>query len=67
MPRLHILGQLLGASGFSESDIFCQYRVVFDKETFSVLEGKIDGCTQTASDKVGALYILSIAHITKEF
>ena len=39
MPSVHIVGQILGASGFTEDKLFCKYKVVYDHKSMTLIAG----------------------------
>ncbi|PRP84857.1 hypothetical protein PROFUN_07511 [Planoprotostelium fungivorum] len=47
MPYVHIIGDIVGASGFPSQSLFCKWDVVADKRFWEKLEGEIEGQTQT--------------------
>eukprot|EP00026_Physarum_polycephalum_P019312 Phypoly_transcript_21272.p1 GENE.Phypoly_transcript_21272~~Phypoly_transcript_21272.p1 ORF type:complete len:176 (+),score=17.78 Phypoly_transcript_21272:55-582(+) len=56
MAELHILGQLVGASGFPSQDLFCKWSIVAG-QNWSLLEGLIEGQTQVDVPKNGQMAI----------
>ena len=52
MPSVHIIGQVLGASGFTEDKLFCKYKVVYDHKSMRLIDGDPEDQTQLASASV---------------
>lgn len=52
MPSVHILGQILGASGFSEDKLFCKYKVIWNRKTMRLIDGDTEDQTQLSSSSV---------------
>jgi len=51
MAELHVIGQIFGASGFSESNLFCKWSVI-SGDGWRLLEGMHEGQTQVDSPQV---------------
>lgn len=45
MSEVHVIGQILGASGFTEANLFCKWKVQMGS-AWRVLEGDAEGQTQ---------------------
>lgn len=45
MAEVHVIGQILGGSGFPESSLFCKWKVQMGS-AWRVLEGDTEGQTQ---------------------
>ena len=52
MPEVHILGQILGASGFGDDMLFCKFKFVFGSESFLLLTGDPEDQTQLSAVSV---------------
>ena len=52
MAEVHIIGQLLGGSGFSNSQLFCKWKLVAGS-AWRLLEGDAEGQTQVDSPADG--------------
>eukprot|EP00891_Asterochloris_glomerata_P006645 jgi/Astpho2/6645/fgenesh1_pm.00101_%23_16_t len=50
MAELHVVGEIVGASGFSSKDIFCKWGLAFGR-AWEHLEGETSGQTQTATGR----------------
>ena len=53
MPSVHILGQILGASGFAEDKLFCKYKIIYDHKSMRLTDGDPEDQTQLSSASVG--------------
>jgi B9 domain-containing protein 2 len=49
MPSVHILGQILGASGFAEDKLFCKYKIIYDHKSMRLTDGDPEDQTQLSS------------------
>ena len=49
MPSIHIIGQVLGASGFTEEKLFCKYKIIYDHKSMRLIDGDPEDQTQLAS------------------
>lgn len=43
MPQVHVIGEILGATGFERKGIYCTYEFSFDNEKWRVVEGDVAG------------------------
>jgi len=53
MPSVHILGQILGASGFAQDKLFCKYKIIYDHKSMRLTDGDPEDQTQLSSASVG--------------
>ena len=51
MAELHIIGQVVGGSGFPSQDLYCKWSIVAG-QNWSLLEGLVEGQTQVDVPKV---------------
>jgi len=58
MPSVHIVGQILGASGFTEDKLFCKYKVVYDHKSMTLIAGDSEDQTQLASASVRLFFYI---------
>ena len=46
MPEVHVIGEVLGASDFEKSNLFCKYQFLTKNDKWTVLDGISKGQTQ---------------------
>lgn len=61
MAELHLIGQLLSASDFAETQLFCRWSVQFGGH-WQALEGACDGQTGTSSARLGGDSAIAFSH-----
>lgn len=64
MPSVHIVGQILGASGFTEDKLFCKYKVVYDHKSMTLIAGDSEDQTQLASASVRLFFYIFLVVTT---
>jgi len=61
MAELHIIGELVGASGFPSQDLFCKWSIVVGQD-WTLLEGHDEGQTQVDIPKVIFTLFIIVAY-----
>ena len=55
MPQVHIIGQVLGASGFAQDKLFCKYKVNYDHRSMRLVDGEPEDQTQLSTTNVSSV------------
>ena len=58
MPQVHIVGQVLGASGFDEDKLFCKYKVNYDYRSMRLVDGEPEDQTQLSTTNVSCVTLV---------
>ena len=54
MPQVHIIGQVLGATGFAQDKLFCKYKINYDHRSMRLVDGEPEDQTQLSATSVSA-------------
>lgn len=57
MPEVHVMGEIMGASGFGTCGLFCQWKIVTGSDgNWDVVRGEVEGQTQIDDGPVRLVY-----------